>query len=806
MASFGKHFAIDQKPGKSQVVSVKKGNNYRITVLSERLLRLEYSKDGIFNDNLTDFAINRNFDVPKFKFEEDENYLIVTTSYFSLQYQKEKPFKGPSFAPDANLKVRLLNTDKVWYYDHPEARNFMASTFSLDDFKGGNKKLSKGLYSTDGFVSITDDKPLVLNDLGILSNSNEEYIDIYLFMYKRDFGLCLKDYFTLTGYPTMIPRYALGIWWYRDKIYSFNDTKKLVSAFNQHEIPLSVLLLGEFWHIKDPHNVLLFKSGYSFNKDLFPEPSEFTSYMHERNIRVGIQIDPTEGIRKEEECYDTFTQELHLNGKQNIPFNVFDKMFIILYFEDIINPLMKVDIDFFWIDYKLDVRGLRALDFYHIQDFKQSEYKRPMLFSRNTGVAAHRNGVLYSGETIVSWDTLKYLPFFNACASNIGLSWWSHDVGGFKDGIEDAELYMRYVQFSTYSPIFRFSAKRGIFYKREPWRWDFKTYNIVKEYTQLRQKLIPYLYTEGYEYSKNGLPIIQPLYYSYPETYDEPNLRNEYYFGRELFINPITTPKDLVMNRAIQRLFLPKGVWYDFKTGKKYVGGKRYVTFYKDEDYPVFAKAGAIIPLANISSNFNFIANPEKLDIHIFPGKSNTYNLYEDDGVTRLYEQGYYILTSIDYNYMQNNYTVIIHPLEGKTAIIPSKRDYRILFRNTKEAEKVEVFVNGEQLNENIAYAVMGNDFIVSIGNVDTTKQLTINCSGKDIEIDGSRIINEDISSIINDLKISTNLKEEIVKIVFSELSIKKKRIEIRKLKSKGLGSIFIKMFMKLYDYLAEIE
>jgi len=805
MASFGKHFAVDLKQGKSQSAAIKQGSFYRFTVLSDRLLRLEYSKDGHFNDSPTDFAINRNFDVPKFKLEEDDKYLVISTKYFSLQYLKEKPFKGPSYAPDANLKVKLLNTDKVWYYDHPEARNFLASAFSLDNFDGGNKKLQKGLYSTDGFVSIADNQPLILNELGILNNSPDTNIDLYLFMYKRDFGLCLKDYFTLTGYPKLIPRYALGIWWYRDKIYSFNDTKKILETFKANEIPLSVLLLGEFWHQKNMQNLDLYKTGYTFNKELFPSPTEFITYMHDRGIKVGIQLDPSEGVGPQEPTYEQFVKEINGQISGNVPFNAFDKMFIINYFEQLINPLMKFDIDFFWLDYKKEIRSLRAMNYYHIKDFNQSEYKRPMLFSRNSGVAAHRNGVLYSGETIVSWDTLKYLPFYNSNASNIGLSWWSHDVGGFKDGIEDAELYMRYAQLATFSPIFRFSAKRGIYYKREPWRWDFKTYNIVKDYTQLRHRLIPYLYTEAYEYASKGLPLIQPLYYSYPETYDEPNLRNEYYFGKELFVSPITSPKDLVMNRSIQRLFLPQGTWYDFKTGKRFTGGKRYVTFYKDEDYPVFAKAGAIIPLANNGDNYNFYDNPEKLDIHIFPGKSNTYNLYEDDGITRLHEQGYYILTSIDYNYMENNYTVIIHPLEGKTAIIPNRREYRILFRNTKEAEKVEVFINNESADDKVSFGVEGNDFVVTIKDVDTTKQLTINCSGKNIEIDAGRIINEDINSIISDLKISTKLKEQLAKIAFSNLDIKKKRIEIRKLKKYGLDPIFVKMFMKLYDYLAEI-
>ena len=102
-------------------------------------------------------------------------------------------------------------------------------------------------------------------------------------------------------------------------------------------------------------------------------------------------------------------------------------------------------------------------------------------------------------------------------------------------------------------------------------------------------------------------------------------------------------------------------MWYDFNTGKKFPGNNRYVAFYKDEDYPVFAKKGSIIPLADLEENINVTNPPESMEIHVFPGQSNTYYLYEDDGVSSLYEQGYYIMTTIDYNYLQNNYTITLH-------------------------------------------------------------------------------------------------------------------------------------------------
>lgn len=194
---------------------------------------------------------------------------------------------------------------------------------------------------------------------------------------------------------------------------------------------------------------------------------------------------------------------------------------------------------------------------------------------------------------------------------------------------------------------------------------------------------------------------------------------------------------------------------------------------------------------------------PKDMEIHIFPGKNNQYNLYEDDGVSDLYRQGYYLLTSIDYNYLPNNYTVIIRSIEGKSGIIPEKRNYKIRFRDTKQADDVIVFYNDGQIEVNSW--IEGPDFIVEVKDVPTIGQLTINCKGKDIEIDALRLINDDIESIISDLQIETEMKEIIDSILFSNLPIKKKRIEIRKLRRKGLERKFVRLFLKLLEYIEQI-
>mgnify|MGYP004517062815 FL=1 len=802
MASFDDCFKVDESKCRSQERAVFQGANYRISVLSERLIRLEYNPNGRFSDNLSLLVKNRNFDVPPFKVEQDEKYLVITTNYFNLQYIKNKPFLGPKFAPDNNLKVSLAATDKVWYYGQPEVRNFRGGAISLDNYTG-KISLDKGLYSTDGFVCLDDSYNYEIEMDGSIKEPDKDKVDLYLFMYKRDFGLCLKDYFTLTGFPECLPRYALGVWWNRERIYSFDNTKSLVSAFNKYHVPLSVLLLSEFWHIKDKDNYNLHKTGFTFNKELFPSPLEFTKYMHDAGVHVGVNIDPSEGVRKEEEQYLNMAQELGVSENALIPFNVLSKDFMASFVKNMIDPLIDLGVDIFWLDYKKDLDGINLLNYYYNAEFKKYSEKRLLTFSRSGLIAPHTCGVLYSGETIVSWDTLKYLPFYNSLAANKGVTWWSHDVGGYKDGTEDSELYTRYVQFSAFSPIFRFSAKRGIYYKREPWMWDIKTFTIVRDYILLRQRLIPYIYSEGFKYAKLGTPLIGPIYYSYPEIYDEPAYKNEYYFGKELFIAPITKPKDMTMNRSIERIFLPDGVWYDFKTGKKFVGNKRYVTFYKEDEYPIFAKAGSIVPLANLSDDINSSELPKSMELNIFPGKSNIYKLYEDDGITKKYQDGYFNETIIDYNYMVNNYTVIIRTNMGKERIIPGKRDYKVRFRNTRKPDSVDIYINGDKFEGSFKTYEDENDFVVEICDVDTSKQLTLNCKGKDIEINAVRIINEDINSIISDLKITTKLKEEIADIFFGSLDIKQKRIRIKKLK--GLDKRFVRMFIKLLEYIAEI-
>ena len=213
----GEQFKFDYGRAKANENNVIKGNKYRFTILSERLIRMEYNESGVFEDRPSELVWFR--DMPKVEYvvKQDNKMLEITTKYFRLTYRKERPFDSGKINQMKNLRVELLNSDKIWYYNHPEVRNYGAPGMSLDDKT--KLKLQKGLYSVDGFATIDDSSTNLFSENGSVEKRENTGIDLYLFMYLKDFALCLKDYFAITGSPALIPRYALGNWWSKNEKY-----------------------------------------------------------------------------------------------------------------------------------------------------------------------------------------------------------------------------------------------------------------------------------------------------------------------------------------------------------------------------------------------------------------------------------------------------------------------------------------------------------------------------------------------------------------------------------------------------------
>ena len=123
MYDLGDHFKVDYEAAKANPASIIIGKKYRITVLTERLIRFEYSKNGIFEDRPTEIVKFRNFKRPVFEYLDDENHLEIMTTKFKVSYVKEKKFKSNKLNPGSKFRVDILNSDRFWYFGHPEVRN-----------------------------------------------------------------------------------------------------------------------------------------------------------------------------------------------------------------------------------------------------------------------------------------------------------------------------------------------------------------------------------------------------------------------------------------------------------------------------------------------------------------------------------------------------------------------------------------------------------------------------------------------------------------------------------------------------------
>lgn len=752
------------------------GNKYRITILTPRLARLEYTPSGKFIDDPTALVINRTFPKTPYGITESETLIQIDTGIFTITYVKDKDFKAGNFG--SNLKAVINNTTIEWQMNSPQVKNLRGINYSIDSIKD-KIILDTGLYSLDGYAVVKDNTP-VLTENDIFIPREEGSKDIYLFMYNKDFDGCLNDYFTLTGYPNLIPRYALGAWWYKNDNYTSKDIISLVDRFNKDNIPISIFLLGDSWRGNN---------NYIPSIDL----KNVSNYLTQKNIKLGVTINPNLEIAKGTNEYNLISS---FTNEEKFKFIPLSNEKLGIYLNMFINNLEMQGVELYSIDYNNPNDKIDLWKFAHYHHGKiETRGKRGLSLTRNHGIAVHRYPIIWSGKTLVNWTTLNLLPRYNLQGYNVGVSFIAHPIGGYHNGIEEAELYLRYIQFACFSPIFLLASEGGKYYKREPWKWNPIIENDIIYFMNLRYKLIPYIYTESYNYHKTGKGIVKPFYYDYPKILDDVQYKNQYFFGQNLFVSPITNKKNIVIDRVMKKVFVPDGIWFNLLDGKQYNGTKYYTNFYRDEDYPVFVKAGSIIPMSyNIKEDI-----PSTLELNIYPLNDGTYNLYEDDGITNNYKKGMYMITNFSYHYEKDNYTLKISKSEGKNLL--SKRNYLLRFKNTKNIKAV--YIEDKSITYNCYYDK--NDFIIQINNLIVGRDLEVNIKGENVLVSSIRLINEDIKEILYDLAINTGLKDKLDEILFSDLDVKKKRIKIRKLKKKGLDSKYIKIFINLLEYIQKI-
>ncbi|MBN1965542.1 MAG: DUF5110 domain-containing protein, partial [Anaerolineae bacterium] len=591
--------------------------------------------------------------------------------------------------------------------------NLHGTTRTLDGIDG-YAPLEPGLMSRAGWAVLDDSRTLLFDDDGWLQPRPTGGVDLYFFGYGHDYLGCLQDYCRVSGHMPMIPRWALGNWWSRYWAYTQDELTTLIEDFQSYDLPFSVCIVDMDWHITKTGNESTGWTGYTWNRDLFPDPAGFLAFAHAEKLRIGLNLHPAEGIHPHEEQYEDMARALGIDPatQQPVPFAITNPAFADAYLKILHHPYEKMGVDFWWLDWQqgltTDLPGLDPLwliNHLHFYDLGRDGSKRPFIFSRWGREGHQRYPIGFSGDAYATWDTLQFEPYMTATASNVAYGWWSHDIGGHVGGVHDAELLARWVQYGVLSPINRLHATSGLYYDRRPWIFeDAEVLRVVREALQFRHALVPYLYTMARRASDHSLPLIQPLYYSHPEHEAAYHCPHQYWYGSELIAAPFVSPADDRTGLSRQVVWLPAGAsdgapdggWYHVFSGEHYAGERWQPVYGRLADIPLFAKAGAIVPLAGEPDTNDVTGNPAELDVLVFAGADGSFTLYEDDGLTTAYQDDQTCRTTITQAMHGGSLTLTIGAPDGDTSLIPAQRAYRLTIFGVSPAATARARVNGE--------------------------------------------------------------------------------------------------------------
>ncbi|KAF2679011.1 glycoside hydrolase family 31 protein [Lentithecium fluviatile CBS 122367] len=613
------------------------GDKYRFTVLTDGLLRFEWAEDGQFEDRASTFAINRKLAVPDFYVWDRGDLLEIVTKRFHVVYNKKK-FSAEGFV--IHLKGSV---SAKWTYGQ-EVSNLGGTTRTLDG-ANGRRELGPGVLSREGIAVLKDtDSMLFESDGWIAPRRSGERSDEYVFMYGHDYRDAMRAYFAVSGSQPLLPRFAMGNWWSRYHRYDEKEYMELQDHLDKDNVPLNVAVVDMDWHLVRAGEEIPPGengwTGYTWNKKLFPDPDAFLKKLHDRNLRVTLNLHPADGIRYWENQYEEVAKYLGIDPKSKKPasFDCTDKKFIDAYFDIVHHQHEERGVDFWWIDWQQGtgskipgVDPLWVLNHFHFLDIGRGR-QRPLIFSRFGGPGAQRYQIGFSGDTIITWESLDFQPEFTATASNIGYGWWSNDIGGHTHGYKDDELATRWVQLGCWSPILRLHSDNNPFNGREPWRFDVEACQIMEETLRLRHRLIPYLYTMNARSASNDEPLIAPMYWDYPEQNEAYNVPNQYRFGSELIAAPITQPRDKITQLGVIKAWLPPRRYVDIWTGVVYDGDREQQLHRPLTQTPVLAPEGAIVPLDGAWRPKSGSPNPETLEVLVVVGADGSFDLIEDDG------------------------------------------------------------------------------------------------------------------------------------------------------------------------------
>lgn len=462
----------------------------------------------------------------------------------------------------------------------------------------------------------------------------------------------VSDFYAVSGSSSLLPKWAFGFIQSKYGYKSQDEVVSLVNEFKKNDIKLSAVVLDLYWFDK--------MGDIYWNTKKFPNPKELDSFLESNGVKLITITEPFFTVNSNN--YKTFLDKnfFGLDEKGSVV-NWSDWWCLGDKYGSIINPIHKDSteilgekyskmldsgIDGFWTDLgepekapsSVTFNGVSEQYFHNYYNYywskaifdgvtKRNPDKRLFMLSRSgyTGSTAF-NVSVWSGDVSVSFDSLAKHVALGVSSGMCGLPYWGSDVGGFVPQRHNDELLVRWYQFGAFTPVFRAHGTGS----REPWVAGNENLAIIKKYIDIRYLYLPYTYSLARESEVCGLPMMRPMLF---ESEKAPAwcLDTQYMFGPSILVSPVVKPAS---ESTKQKVWLPKGNWYEFETLNKVKGGKTITVNTQMDSIPVYIKEGAILPLEQDGKNV----------LLLLPGKKveNNFVWYDDDGVTNQYKNGIY--------------------------------------------------------------------------------------------------------------------------------------------------------------------
>ncbi|MEL6539007.1 MAG: TIM-barrel domain-containing protein, partial [Bacteroidota bacterium] len=475
--------------------------NARFTVLTPQMIRLEWNETGAFVDAATFVAVNRRMPVPEFSTSNEGGEFVLETSELTLTYTGQ----GAKFTPEnTSISFTLNGQSTQWVPGLEDPENLRGTSRTLDGMTGGNDwngnpiELEPGILSRNGWALIDDSGNFQFDGSDwqwVQAPAEGAQQDWYFLGYGHKYTDALRDYTRMAGSIPMLPRYALGYWWSRYWVYSDPELRQLMQEMRSYGIPIDVLIIDMDWHetfggLQDIRNPQLDETGhklgwtgYTWNRNLFPEPERFLQWTEDYHLKTALNLHPASGIAPGEDQYQAFAKRIGFDASSGkyIRYRMADKQWAQTYFDVVLQPMEQQGIDFWWLDWQQEptsevVAGLSHtwwLNYTFFTDMERRGEKRPLLFHRWGGLGNHRYQIGFSGDDKIHWESLRYQTYFTPTASNVGYGYWSHDIGGHaaSEWSQDPELYLRWLQFGVFSPILRTHSAKMSSVERRFWMY-----------------------------------------------------------------------------------------------------------------------------------------------------------------------------------------------------------------------------------------------------------------------------------------------------------------------------------------------